>query len=491
MGNNPDHKPIQRKYIMSVKEILPGFSCVALPDDLHTAITAGYKEIYVITTAGIIKHHQLRGEGRFIRVKVDKIQGYTEPVIKEAMSFLPAGKIPFALYKQIESFFRKVIVLKGTALEAMIFILWNQEQGYHLFVPPQKVGAASVSFESTDLPAGSSIVVNIHSHGHMSAFFSGTDDNNDSTLIQFSGVFGRFQDPQVTTVWRFNYYTKKFAATAEDIFEPPVFPEAEVPQEWLDQVEIRPAALTPMNRGGFSNQGNVGNTPGVGKNWDHLKQYQFPKSKPNGQSGYSNSQEKDDLIDEMNAAGWPPQFIDNQEDDYDNYYNSRNIVPYNPPAVPTGAVWRYNPKTGLHQNMAGQEDSELDVSGEDALARVNEDPTMEDEHALEAGQSHLGKPQGRLNLVDVNGRPLNSSPTDHYDLEMYNNIVLKDGVDCADAYSLINEEMHVLNGKDDLVTSLIPDLFNMISEEGKLAAYRTLFEHLSGSDQNKLGIEGL
>ena len=58
--------------------LVPHMSCVCGPNELQEAIAANFKEIYIVTSQGVFKHHQLRGEGRYVRLKVDKIPGYKD-----------------------------------------------------------------------------------------------------------------------------------------------------------------------------------------------------------------------------------------------------------------------------------------------------------------------------------------------------------------------------------------------------------------------------
>jgi hypothetical protein len=146
-------------------------SCVALPGEFNAAVEAGFSEIYVMTSNGIIKHHKLRGQNRFVRLKVDKLpSNYKEEKIDQGINFLPAGRIPIQLFDQVVAFFRKVSEVKKTDLEAMVWICWDQENGYHLIVPDQRVSKASASYDWASLPAGKTIVVDIHSHNSMGKY---------------------------------------------------------------------------------------------------------------------------------------------------------------------------------------------------------------------------------------------------------------------------------------------------------------------------------
>ena len=155
--------------------IAPHISCIvpapvkgAANSEFEQAIAQGYAEIYVTSPAGIVKYHKLRGENRFVTVKVDKIPGVELAVPEPTFEFfLPAGRIPRRLLDQIEFFFRKVMEVHKNDLEAMIWVLYSPEQGYYLHVPDQRISKASVSYDWHDVPAGSSIVVDIHSHNTM------------------------------------------------------------------------------------------------------------------------------------------------------------------------------------------------------------------------------------------------------------------------------------------------------------------------------------
>lgn len=152
--------------------LAPHISCVVNmplsegePNEFDLALSQGFLEIYAITSEGIVKHHKLRGENRYVRVKVDRIPGYEPPRLPQAINFLPAGKIPKALFDQIVSFFYAVMKKNGEkALEAMAWICYNAEHGYHIVIPDQSISAASVRYDWNSLPAGTSIIVDIHSH---------------------------------------------------------------------------------------------------------------------------------------------------------------------------------------------------------------------------------------------------------------------------------------------------------------------------------------
>lgn len=225
-------------------ELQPFISCFVQPANFERAVNSHYSQIFVETASGYLKHMKL-SNGRFVRMKVDKLPNVPIAAtlkrveIKEELNFLPAGKIPAEFWGQIVEFFRQVMKLKRADYEAHAWILWEPEKGYYISVPKQTVSKASVSFsyDAEALPPGAVIVVDIHSHNTMGAFYSGTDNNNDKTGIYYSGVVGKITDDSYEWVMRFNMHETKMSCDLEDIFD--MAEEVpQVPKAWLDQVQI-------------------------------------------------------------------------------------------------------------------------------------------------------------------------------------------------------------------------------------------------------------
>jgi PRTRC genetic system protein A len=235
-------------------DIIPHYSCVVDKQNFSEAQASGYSEIYIPDIDGkFLKHVKLSG-GRHVRIKVDSVPKAIsallekDPVLSEELNFLPAGKVPKILFDQIVEFFRKVMDLKKADYEAHAWILWHKDRGYFISIPPQSVSKASVRFDYNDesLPPGSVIVVDIHSHNTMGAFYSSTDNNNDRSGIYYSGVIGKLSNHSYEYVIRFNLYEDKRACKLEDIFETPAVHRVEIPNEWLDKVEV-PAYAAPKD----------------------------------------------------------------------------------------------------------------------------------------------------------------------------------------------------------------------------------------------------
>lgn len=232
--------------------LAPSLSCAVFAgfkeekvDPLEYALALGYKKVYLITPKGVLLHQEMvsgmSGVRRFIRTPVAEIPRFKLREYEASMNFFPAGKIPTKMLAQVKAFFKEVIRVKKSSVEAMIWILWDPtrshepDRGYYLHVPNQRVAGASVSYDWSDLPAGSQIVVDIHSHANMGAFFSGTDDRDDCGAIRYSGVVGRNDSPTVETKWRFCMNGNYRLCESTEIFGDAV-EVAEVQQEWLDKV---------------------------------------------------------------------------------------------------------------------------------------------------------------------------------------------------------------------------------------------------------------
>lgn len=161
----------------------------------HNATVNAHPFQFVLKADGRILKRFQAATGKWLSIIVDKIPGIVCPFVelgvekgslipaealRESHDFLPAGKIPVQMLKQVVAFFKSVMQYKmkdvvrgsnfssqssfGHNYEAMIFLVWNPASGYSLRVPTQKVSAASVSYEHDcyDLSAGDVVVVDIH-----------------------------------------------------------------------------------------------------------------------------------------------------------------------------------------------------------------------------------------------------------------------------------------------------------------------------------------
>src|SRR4030067_2205073 len=85
--------------------------------------------------------------------------------------------------------------------------------GYHFYVPVQDEGDASVIYQ-----VGDSVVLDIHSHAHMPAFFSQQTDDKDETGLKLYAVVGRLNAVPVVKL-RGGVYGYFHSLTWHDVFD--------------------------------------------------------------------------------------------------------------------------------------------------------------------------------------------------------------------------------------------------------------------------------
>lgn len=480
--------------------LAPHLSCVVTPAELQTALDEGYQMIYILTIDGIIKHHQLRGEGRYIRMKVDAIPGYTlPPKVQQEIRFLPAGKIPVSLFEEIVAFFRKVSKLKGNELEAMAHILWNEVKGYHIGIPDQRVSKASASYDWDYIPEGTSLVADIHSHNTMGAFFSGTDNNDDRSNICFSGVVGKITASAYETVWRFNFQKIKHEVKFDDIFDAVQATEDNVPQEWLDKVKTN-TYTTPVGSG-YHYGGNYGGK-GKGKGRaDHLKDWQF---KP----GHG----KENAANEANGNRLGPQF-NNQ------HFNQPGSVQSLTHEMTEDEMYAeaYGFPRGYNNSGSQVGTRALEFSG----INVNDGAGMESaspeaiaafqvaaraELALEQeGGNGLGKSSGtRVTLDHAESVELQDPVVDpfgllediltetvDFDNPVFSDLCITHGPGKALLFSIMQNGMAQFENDEDLLKMLIFDQFQLLTEEEQSRTIKNLFEVLAPYARQQIEQNGL
>ena len=229
-----------------------------------------YPNLFMVTDDFTIYKRTKLAEGGHCLLKVPelpKIESAGDEGVKEEISFLPGGKVPFEYLNQIISFFKKVMEVNfgggrsgvGQDCEAMAHILWNKEEKkYEIGIPTQRVSKASVNYEFNHIDQNKHvIIVDIHSHNTMSAFFSGTDDGDDKKGCWFAGVVGHLNKDVCQVKFRFTNYGIFREVKLDEIFESESYElviSDTVPNEWMDKVQGTYTATAPRSS-------NVSNLP--------------------------------------------------------------------------------------------------------------------------------------------------------------------------------------------------------------------------------------
>ncbi|CAL9988130.1 hypothetical protein VPHD148_0309 [Vibrio phage D148] len=265
---------------------------------------------YILEDEGTISYFSRLTAGRYLLSHEAQIKGLgrNKQAIAPIAEFQPLAyghKIPAEMFNQVKQFFLDVMDLGPSTYEAQIFIVWNEtSKDYRIVIPKQKVSAAAVRYDIGEMLSDDDVIIcDIHSHNNMSAFFSGTDNNDDKKNPWISGVFGKLST-SMEHKFRFNDGAgRHFEMKAEDVFD---FADArfQTPKEWLDQVEL--STYTPVKqanglRSWESKLDHPGNSGARGSDWTSPAEY-----------------------DMGGGAGWDDMFSSPEDDLYDSIVDDLN-----------------------------------------------------------------------------------------------------------------------------------------------------------------------
>lgn len=112
--------------------------------------------------------------------------------------------------------------MAASPIEAAGAIIWNSRDDTWRIDYPSVIGeatASSIQFEQPQLAEHEHLVIDVHSHGVLGAFFSTVDDADDAGTVKISGVYGNL-DRTPTVAFRLCVLGLKIPLTvpAEKIF---------------------------------------------------------------------------------------------------------------------------------------------------------------------------------------------------------------------------------------------------------------------------------
>lgn len=90
-------------------------------------------------------------------------------------------------------------------IESAATLLWNHRDKTWRIEYPEVIGEASASriqYRQVESGPDESIALDLHSHGHLGAFFSTTDDDDDRGAVKISAVFGNLDTDKPTVAFR-------------------------------------------------------------------------------------------------------------------------------------------------------------------------------------------------------------------------------------------------------------------------------------------------
>jgi PRTRC genetic system protein A len=152
---------------------------------------------------------------------------------------LNVPKIPAALLGTTVAFFRQIY--KKHSSEVFLQFFYDiEEDDYVVHCPKQTITMASVKYENDELftDEGKILVFEIHSHGNMGAFFSGTDDH-DEKADRFYGVIGNIESFFPDLKLRLSIGGHKIEVDVDDLFDldEEMYHAESYPKDWVDRIK--------------------------------------------------------------------------------------------------------------------------------------------------------------------------------------------------------------------------------------------------------------
>lgn len=171
--------------------------------------TPGMAYDYILASNGIFVHAQ----GNLIQARMKltdcEIRGL-DPLTEQVT--LVHGLVPSYLLAMAVK-----MMAQRQSHELYLAMVWDGARGlYQLLTPPQEGTVASVRYDV--IPH---TVVDLHSHGTMSARFSATDDQDDQGF-RISGVIGQLHRPVAEMSLRLGIYGYRFPINYLSVFSGPM-----------------------------------------------------------------------------------------------------------------------------------------------------------------------------------------------------------------------------------------------------------------------------
>jgi len=236
---DPEKKDPEKK--MALQKMLVGHFIEDIPENFNKKVA------YVWQGNGIWEVRKLP-LGTFVTCK----EKFNVPGLKQTLEegwSLNVPKIPATLLDVTLSFFREIYDKHSSEVFLQYFYDTEKEE-YILHCPEQTVGPGSVNYKrDTDYEKGKILVFEIHSHGSMGAFFSGTD-NADEKDDRFFGVIGRVKQYYPELKIRLSMGGYKQDINVEDIFnlDESDYHKESFPSEWVGRIREKKVKIVQRSR---------------------------------------------------------------------------------------------------------------------------------------------------------------------------------------------------------------------------------------------------
>jgi proteasome lid subunit RPN8/RPN11 len=210
-------------------------------------------------------------------------------------------RMPRTMFSSIESFLRRVFDEHKS--EACVLLYYHFENNTWIWsIPSQEVSGGGVDYDRSkdetfvnsdgviidELPDGFNLLGSIHSHASMSAFHSGTDDNDEFNFDGLHVTIGSFSSATCTYSARWIISSEEFKVELDDIID--AFQEVTFPEDGLKLIKEK--KFVTKVTGQSWNGGQHGNPTRGGKQMEFTRGSNGEvKSGKQGKSG----KKKDDI----------------------------------------------------------------------------------------------------------------------------------------------------------------------------------------------------
>ena len=177
------------------------------------------------------------------------------------------NKIPKDLLVEIVGSFARICKKNGNEAAAQIYRERDGEMKYFIYYPEQKISGASVTYADDptmlEMRSKHNLIMELHSHNTMSAFWSGTDNSNEKDCGLYM-VIGTFGAASATYKCRYKYGNTYADFPAHEIFDMTAEEEAELlkRENWSEGnpiIEEKAKAHAVTYTGGYYNSGSYYN----------------------------------------------------------------------------------------------------------------------------------------------------------------------------------------------------------------------------------------
>ena len=236
-----------------IQKLLVGHFIEDIPEDCKKRVS------YVWQGNGIWEVRKLP-----LGIFVNHIHKFAVPGLKQTLEegwSLNVPKIPATLLDITLSFFRQIYSKHSSEVFLQYFYDMEKEE-YIVHCPQQTVGPGSVNYRrDTDYEKGKLLVFEIHSHGGMGAFFSGTDDNDEKD-DRFFGVIGHVKEYYPELKLRMSIGGRRKDIDVGDIFnlDESSYNTESFPSEWANRIKEKKVKLVERS---FPRVRNAGRNGGV------------------------------------------------------------------------------------------------------------------------------------------------------------------------------------------------------------------------------------